>query len=114
MKTIKKNFKIICCYNAGENKTLEGKFTKKSVEIKFGFMSPGTPQKNGIVERGFSTLYSQIHAIMVHKGFHENLKTGIWPECAATATKLEKNMVNPHEEKGAHEKFYGKMLDYTK
>ena len=74
MKTIKKNFKIICCYNAGENKTLEGKFTKKSVEIKFGFMSPGTPQKNGIVERVFYTLHYWMHAIMLNAVLQENLK----------------------------------------
>ena len=71
-------------------------------------MSPGTPQKSGVVEWGFATFYSRIRAIMVHAGLHENLKTGLWQECVATATKLENIMVNPHEEKCVHEKFYGK------
>ena len=46
--------------------------------------------------------------MMMHLGMHENLKTGLWPECASTATKTENIMVNPHEEKCAQEKFYGK------
>ena len=47
--------------------------------------------------------------IMSQTGPHENLKTGIWPKCATTTTKLEKNMVIPQEEKCAHKKLYGKM-----
>ena len=47
-------------------------------------------------------------------GLHENLKTVLWPKCVATVTKLENIMVNPHEEKCAHERFYGKIPDYAK
>ena len=49
-KTMNKNVKIICCDNAGENKTLEENFMKNSEEIKFEFTSPGNPQQNGVVE----------------------------------------------------------------
>ena len=52
--------------------------------------------------------------MMAHSGIYENLKTGLWPECAANATKLENIMVKPHKEKCAHEKFYGKIPDYAK
>ena len=52
--------------------------------------------------------------MMAHAGLHENLKTGQWPKFAATLTKLESNMVNPHDEKYTHEKFYRKMSDYKK
>ena len=45
---------------------------------------------------------------------NENLKTGLWPKCTSTAEKIENIMVNPPEEKCAHEKFYGKMPDYAK
>ena len=55
-----------------------------------------------------------MHAMMAHIGLHENLKNGIWPKCAATKTKLENIMVNPHEEKIAHKKFYERMPDYEK
>ena len=58
MNTKKKNFKITCCDNAGKNKTLEENCTKKFEEINFEFVSPSTPQKNGVIERGFTTLYS--------------------------------------------------------
>ena len=33
-----------------------------------------------------------------HVGIHENFKTGLWPECMSTATKIENMMVNPHKE----------------
>ena len=42
-------------------------------------------------------------------GIYENLNTYIWPECTATVEKPENIMVNLHEEKCAHEKFYGKI-----
>ena len=47
MNTVRKNFKIVCCDNAGENKTLKENQAKFFEEIKFGFTSPGTPQKMG-------------------------------------------------------------------
>ena len=52
-----------------------------------------------------------MRTMMAHTGLNENLKTGLWPECAATKEKLEKIMVNLHEHKCAYEKFYGKMPD---
>ena len=107
MKTMKKNVKIVCCDNTGKNKTLEENSANNFEEIKCEFMSPRTRQKNGVVERGFATLYYRMRAMMAHAGLHENLKTGLWPECAATATKIENMMVNPHEEQFTHEKLYG-------
>ena len=50
MKIMEKNVRIICCDNAGENKTLEENCTKNNEEIKFELMSPGTPKQNGVVE----------------------------------------------------------------
>ena len=52
--------------------------------------------------------------MMANVVLNETLKTGLWPKCAATATKQENIMVDPHEEKYAHEKFYGKIPDYSK
>ena len=52
--------------------------------------------------------------MMAHVGLHKNLKTGLWPKCAKTVTKLENIMVNPQKEKCAHNKFYGEILDYKK
>ena len=52
--------------------------------------------------------------MMAQTGMYKYLKTGLWPKCAAIATKHKNIMVNPHEEKCVHEKFYIKMPDYAK
>ena len=114
MRTTKKNVKIICCDNAGENKNLEENCAKHIKEINFEFTSPGTPQKNGVVKQGFATIYSQMRVMVAPAGLHENINTGLWPKYVATTTIAENIMVNPHEEKCAHEKFYGKIPEYTK
>ena len=44
-----KNFKIICCDNAGKNKALEDNFAKNPKEVKFEFMAPGTTHKNCVI-----------------------------------------------------------------
>ena len=93
----KKNIKIFCCDNAGENKTLKENWAKNFEEIKFEVTSSGTPQKNGVVEREFATIYSRMCAMMAQVVLHENLNTALWPKCAATTTKPRKIMVNPHK-----------------
>ena len=70
MKTTKKNVKILCCDNADENKTLRENSVRHFKEIKFEFPSPGTPQQNGVVERGFNTPYSRMSAMMKHTRLH--------------------------------------------
>ena len=39
-------------------------------EIKFEFTSPGTPQKYGVVEQRFFTLYSRMQSTMSQVGIH--------------------------------------------
>ena len=87
---------------------------KNSEEIKFEFTSPGTPQKNDVIEQGFATRYSIMRAVMTNAGINENLKICLWTECAATPNKLENIMVKQYKDKLSHEKFYGKMPDYAK
>ena len=67
-----------------------------------------------MLEQVFDTLYYRMSAMMTHVGIYENLNTGIWTKFAATATKLENVIVNPHKDKCAHEKFHGKIPDYAK
>ena len=52
--------------------------------------------------------------MMAHAEINEKLNNGLWIKCAATATKLENIMVNPHKEKRAYEKLYGEITDYAK
>ena len=73
----KKNAKIIRCDNSSENKTLGENCAKYFEEINFEFMSPGTTQKNDVVELGFATFYSWDRVMMAHSGLHKNLKTSL-------------------------------------
>ena len=43
--------------------------------------------------------------MMSHAELPENRNTVLWNECAATATKLGKIMVNLHKDKCAYKKF---------
>ena len=67
-----------------------------------------------MIEQGFDTLSSKMRTMMAHTGIHDKLKTGLCPECATNSTKLENIMINPHEEKCAHDKFYNNITDYKK
>ena len=75
-------------------------------------MSPSTPQQNSVIEWGFATLYYRISTIQANIRLDENLKTVLWTECRATATKLENMMVNP-QEKNAHMRSSMKKLQTT-
>ena len=90
------------------------KIKKQIEEINFEFTSPGTPNKNGLIEWVFATLYSWMHVMMAHAGQHENLNTGPWKKCATTATKLEDIITNPHKEEFTHKYFYGNIPYYAK
>ena len=68
---MKKNSKTIFCDNTVEDKTLKEKCAKSSEEINFSFLSPGTPQKNCVIEWGFDTIYSRMHEMIVHARLHE-------------------------------------------
>ena len=43
-------------------------------------MSPGTLHKNGVIERVFTTLYSQMRTMIAQAVIHDNLNTGLWPK----------------------------------
>ena len=71
------------------------------------------PQKTSISEWVFAILYSWMCTTMTHVGMHENLNTGMWHECVATANKLRIIMTNSNEE-NVYEKLYGSMPEYIK
>ena len=66
-------------YDNTEKKSLEDNSAKKIKEIDFEFTSTGTPQKNGLAEQVFDTLYSWMRATMAHMGLHESIKSGQFP-----------------------------------
>ena len=58
-----------------EKTRLLKKIAQKNEEINFEFISPGTPQKNGVIEQGFAAIYYWIHTMMDHSGLPENINT---------------------------------------
>ena len=52
---MQKDVKIIFCDGVDENNTLEDNSAKNLEEIRSKFLSPGTLQKNSVVEHGFAT-----------------------------------------------------------
>jgi hypothetical protein len=58
------------------------------LKIKFEFSGPMTPQRNGKVERKFQTFYGKIRASLNCAGLKDELRSGVWAECARTITFL--------------------------
>ena len=85
--------KIIRCDNAGENKVLERESDKNELGISFEYTGPGTPQKNGVVERALVTAMGRARAMMNHAGFTMAKRQQLWCEAKQTATLLDNILV---------------------
>ena len=66
--------------SAGENKMLKKVLVGKS--ITFEYTVSGIPQQNGVVERGFSTLYNRIRSMIHSAGIDKLMRRKLWAECA--------------------------------
>ena len=112
LKTIHEEVKVIVqtirCDNAGENKILEEncKATTGLAHIKFQYTPRNTPQYNGVVERAFATLYGRVRAMNNAANLSQDLRDGLWTECASTATSLD-NILSTNGELSPYESFYG-------
>jgi hypothetical protein len=93
--------------NAGENKTTQKAFEENNLGIKVEYTARETPQQNGTVERAFATLYGRVRSMFVEAGFEKFKREQYWPECAATATKLDNILVPSTKDTSPYEKFYG-------
>jgi hypothetical protein len=101
-----KKIKFLRCDNAGENIALQQQCKKLNLQIIFEYTAPNTPQQNGVVERAFATLYGRIRAMLLNtKNLPEEIKTGLWAECASTATFLS-NILVDQENTSPYEKFF--------
>jgi hypothetical protein len=98
--------KFIRCNNLGENQALKQEMKKKGLNLQFEFTAPGTPQENGKVERAFATLWGRTRAMLNQAQLDDELRNGLWAECAKCATQLNNIIVKPGEEKSPFEKFY--------
>jgi hypothetical protein len=82
------DIKHIRCDDAGENKALFEACQAQGYGVKFEFSDPRTPQRNGKVERKFQTFFGRIRAMLNSAGLKDDLRSGIWSECAMTVTFL--------------------------
>jgi hypothetical protein len=55
-----KNVKFLRVDEAGDNVALEKLCKQQNVDVKFKFLCPRTPQRNGKVEQTFHTLYGRL------------------------------------------------------
>ena len=99
----------IRCDNAGENKALQKRINEdEKLKIKFEFTAPHTPEQNEKVEQKFATLYGKVRSMLNWARLTENMRNGLWAQCALLATQLENILYKPGNKKSASELFYGK------
>ena len=56
--------RYICCDNGGEKVKIKDKLVTENIKgIDIEFTSPSTPQQNGIVERGFQSIYNKVRSM---------------------------------------------------
>jgi transposase InsO family protein len=88
LKIVENNVNYIRCNDSGENKALFDACQAQGYGVKFEFSGPRTPQQNGKVERKFQTFFGRIRAMLNSVGLKDQLRYGVWAECAMTATYL--------------------------
>jgi hypothetical protein len=107
LKIVNQIVKFIRCDDAGESMTMKNDPEIKSFGIKFEFLDPRTPQRNGKVERKFQTLYGRILAMLNGAGLEGELRDKIWAECVMNATYLSNIMSTKSSFKSPFELLYG-------
>jgi hypothetical protein len=107
LKIANRIVKFIRCDNAGENMTMKNDPEMKSFGIKFEFLGPRTPQRNGKVERNFQTIYGRIQAILNGYGLEGELRDKIWAECVMNVIHLSNIISAKSSFKSPFELLYG-------
>jgi transposase InsO family protein len=107
LKIANRNVIFIRCDNAGKNMTMKNDPEIKSFGIKFIFLGPRTPQRNGRVERKFQTLYGRIRAIINGADLEGKLRDKIWAECVMNSTYLSNIISTKSNSKSPFELLYG-------
>jgi hypothetical protein len=107
LKTKKIDVKFVRCDNAGENKALEDHCNHVSINVSFEYSGPRTPERNEKVERKYQTLYGRIRAILNGAGLKDEVRSGIWTECASTATFYSNILLTNGRSKSPQELMFG-------
>jgi hypothetical protein len=90
-----------------ENKALFDECRSKGYNMKFEFSGPQTPQRNVKVERKFQTFFGRIRAMLNSAGVKDQLRSGVWAECAMTVTFLSNLTSVNNKEVCPHEILFG-------
>jgi len=92
---------------------LEDLCIEKDLCIIFEYTAPGTPQRNGVVERAFATMLGKTRAIMNGAGFDKKKRHLFWTEAANTVTRLENITIRNGTMCTPHYLFYGSDAPYA-
>jgi hypothetical protein len=68
--------------NSGESNYMANVIWADGYNVKFEFISPGSPQYNGVVERLFATLFGMVRSMLNEAHVPMLLRRGIWAEAA--------------------------------
>jgi hypothetical protein len=90
-----------------KNKTIKNDPEIKSFGIKFEFLGPRTPQRNGKVERKFQKLYGRIQSMLNGADLEGELRGKIWAECVMNVTYLSNIVTKKSSLKSPFELLYG-------
>jgi transposase InsO family protein len=107
---LNKTVKFLRLDDAGENFALEKACKQHHLGLQFEFSGPRTPQRNGKVERKFQTLYGRIRAMFNDSGIVNEIRDGLWAECASTASFYENRIVKKTTQQSALQLMYNKQF----
>ena len=114
LKDLQKTVKFLRLDDAGENFALEKACKQRQLGLQFEFTGPRTPQRNGKVKRKFQTLYGRIRAMFNDSGIADELRHGLWAECASTASFYENRIVNKTTQQSPLQLMYNKQFKGSK
>ena len=72
------------------------------------YVSPHTPQHNGVIERHFATLKFRSQAMMNNAQLTEGAKAKLWAEAVNCSNDLENIVLNPQQDATPYELFTGR------
>jgi hypothetical protein len=99
--------------NLGENIAMASLIRSHGFGITFEYISVGSPQYNGVVERALAILYGMVHSMLNAAKVPTHLHHGVWPEAAHTATELKNLLVSYSQTKSPYELFHGIPSDHV-
>jgi hypothetical protein len=97
--------------NSAENINMADAIKAEGYNVTFEFVSPGSPQNNGVVERMFATLFGIVRSMLNEVRVPMNLCHGLWAEAARNATDTRNYLVSYKSETSSYEKFMGVKYD---